>query len=131
MSLQNLTNMQKVLFGKVIGDKAWKAAAKEIGSGETFSETLVARISGTLRIGAPYQQSIAQTFPWQRLALMLATRVSKSTLDAVMRDLRTAEAPGELKDHVIDLWAQANVDTQKMCSGKVTGRPTVEILELP
>lgn len=128
MALTDLTNQQKVLLGKAISAQAWKDAAKEIGEKTSFEADLICRIKGSLKIGEPYEQSIALTFPWQRLALMLADRVPRHVLDAVLRDVRTAEAPGELKDHVYEMWAEINVDGRKRCNGKVTGRPTVELI---
>lgn len=128
MALTDLSNTQTVLLGKAVGEKVWKAAAKMIGQGTAFEDSLTCRIRGSMKIGKSYEQAITLTFPWQRLALMLATRVPRHVLDAVLRELRSAESPGDLKDHVYAMWAEINVDSQKLCNGKVTGRPTVEII---
>ena len=130
MALGDLNNGQKVLLGKAVSSTVLKKAALEIGHHADFEESIVVRVSGPVKIGAPYEQTIQLKFPWQRLALMLATRVSRQTLDAVLREVSTEEAPGELKEHVEALWKSINVEGKQMCAGKVTAKPSVEVITL-
>lgn len=127
MTINDLSNEQKVLIHKTVKEDVFKAAAKMLGQGKYVASAIM-RVSGEFKIGAPYEQAIMLTFPWQKLALRLATRVSRHVLDAVLREIReTPLEDEELKEHVKVFWADVNKDAMKECAGKVTGSPNIEV----
>lgn len=128
MALNDLNPIQKLAVASVVSDKLFKVTKQLVTPGVHRTDMLV-RIAGKVTLGKEYDQSIALTFPWQRMALMLATRVPRHVLDAVLRDLRTQHALEDLKAHVYSLWAEIQADTQQKCAGKVTSELSVEIAD--
>lgn len=126
--MTTLSHKHKILIGKAVSKDARARSAKNLGPGE-YEATTIVKISGPFTIGQPYEQAIMLTFPWQKLALMLASRVPRHVLDAVLREVKSETAPGELKEHVSKMWKQINKDGRQLCAGKITGRPSIEVLE--
>lgn len=128
MSLNDLSPVQKLALRAVVPDKLFKAVKPLVRVGDHQADFMV-RIAGLVRLGKDYEQSIALTFPWQRLALMLATRVPRHVLDAVLRDLRKENSIDDLKAHVYAIWAEIQEATEQRCAGKVTSELSVEVLK--
>ena len=132
MSTLDLTPAQIVLLNKAIPDSMYRKVRKEITPGPLSADVSV-RISGLLNVGADYQQSIAQRFPWQRLALVLASKVNAETLNASLAALSdlssTSDALEATKGRVVAMYEDISDLTTGVCKGKVTGKPDIQIIK--
>ena len=115
-----------VAIHKAIKEDLFKEARKVLRPGEYLADFAV-RVAGRFKVSEPYKQAMQQAFPWQRLALMLATRVPVHVLNAVLRQLHDDEALDDMKDHVLVMWGEiANENTRE--TKKVTHNLTVEVM---
>lgn len=128
MAIGDLNTIHKVAIKKVITDGVFDAARALLTPGKYETDVAI-RVAGSIKVGDPYPQSIALTFPWQRLALMLATRVPRHVLDSVLRELHSEDAIEDLKTHVLNMWAEIKAGSTQECNGKVTSQLTVELVD--
>lgn len=124
MSLVDLTSAQQAALSKAVSEDAYKEASKSLKPGEYLTD-LAVRVVGKIKVSEPFVQSFALSFPWQKLALKLATRVPRHVLNAVMTEIRAEEPLEELKNHVNAMWADINKGSEKEAH-KITGSVSVE-----
>ena len=107
----------------------------ELDAGE-YEVDFIVHLTGNLRKGKDYEQSVQQSIGWQAVALLaldkLAGHVSKSIVKKVLKESMRVDSKAleDLKARTEAAWGKIAEKAKQKVSGKLTGSVSAEIVEL-
>lgn len=115
-------------LSKIDIDKAIKATIAP----DQYSGEAVIKITYDLRVGEGYEQAVAASIPWQRIAGVLFSKLNGVTVESVVREALAVDpkdaAQEEIAQRAKEATASLLAASKRAVSGKVTGDVDVEVL---
>lgn len=114
-----MTPEQIVALGKLFSADEIKEAREKVEPGK-YNETLSLTITYGMKVGEDYSSKIAQSVPWQRLCIVLFSKLNGVTMDSVVREalengVDTDEIGRQAKEAVKRLLKPST----RLCKGRV------------
>jgi hypothetical protein len=132
----DLSPLQIVAIAKAVKDKAYKEASAKLDAIKDAPVDFLVRIKGTVSKGESSERTQSNKIKWTLLFAILASKVNKETLAAVIREYLEAVAKksfenqeAQIKDHV-----QSTVDELKglnkaMVAGSVKSKVAIDLVD--
>lgn len=98
-----LSPIELLALSKLTADAQTRAA---VAPGE-YEGTVDVSVDYKLKVGEDYEQAQVQNVPWQKVVMVLLSKVNDTTLEAVLREALT----GDLDDKQIKAQAKAAMAT--------------------
>ena len=128
MSNTNINPIVALALSKVDIDKAIRATIAP----SAYTGEATVKIAYDLKVGADFEQVVAASIPWQRLACLALSKLNGDCIDAVIREAAASTSASEVEDAIAarakKVVGEVQAAATRKVSGKVTGNVSVEVL---
>lgn len=122
----NIPSIVALALAKVDIDKA----VRETIAPDQYKGEATLRIAYDLKVGRPFEQVVAASVPWQRIACLALSKLNAACIDAVIREAAASTAADEVFEDIAArakaVVAETLEATRRPVAGKVTGSVVVE-----
>jgi len=101
-----------------------KGNRESIAPGEYLIDETV-HVVGSLKVGQDYDSTIAQSIPWQKLALAAMSRLNSDVVDSLVQKAAKDDLPkvaDDFSERINGVWETISEKAKQTCKGKVTAK---------